>query len=200
MDSQLISIIILIVDLALGVLFCFFGNRWLKVILGIYGFAAGFLVANTVLPMFTSLGDTTLLLASLAAGVVGALLFIFLLYFGVFCIGFGAGVMLCMLIVDVLQLNILSWYVYIPALLLCCLLGALTLNNRRLFIAIFTSFIGASALAQFADQIIGGIRAQSLVLYDPQATYSAYSSVVYLVALGVLFAAGLVVQLTGRKR
>ncbi len=200
MDSQLISIVILIVDLALGVLFCFFGNRWLKVILGIYGFAAGFLVANTVLPMFTSLGGTTLLLASLAAGVVGALLFIFVLYLGVFFIGFGAGVMLSMLIVDVLQLNILSWYVYIPALLLCCLLGALTLNNRRLFIAIFTSFIGASALAQFADQIIGGIRAQSLVLYDSQATYSAYSSVVYLVALGVLFAAGLIVQLTGKKR
>ena len=197
MDSQLISILVLIADLALGVLFCFFGNRWLKVILAIYGFAAGFLLANTLLPMFTSFGDTTLLLASLASGVVGALLFIFLLYLGVFCIGFGGGLLLCMLIVEVLKLNILSWYVYIPALILCCLLGALTLNHRRLFIAIFTSFIGASALAQFADQIIGGIKAQALVLYDPQATYSAYSSTVYLVALGVLFIAGLLVQLSG---
>lgn len=199
MDSQLISIIVLIVDLALGVLFCFFGNRWLKVILAIYGFAAGFLLANTLLPMFTPFGDTALLLASLAAGIVGALLFIFLMYFGVFFIGFGGGLLLCMLIVEVLKLNILSWFVYIPALIVCCLLGALTLNHRRLFIAVFTSFIGASALAQFADQIIGGIRAQALVLYDPQATTSAYSSTVYLVALGVLFVAGLIVQLSGKN-
>lgn len=199
-NNQLISIIVLIVDLGLGVLFCFFGNRWLKVILAIYGFAAGFLLANTLLPMLTSFGDTTLLLASLGAGIVGALVFVFLLYVGVFCIGFGGGLLLCLLLVNVLALNLLSWYVYIPALVICCLMGALTLNNRRIFIAIFTSFIGASALAQFADQIIGGIKAQSLVLYDTQATYSAYSSTVYLVALAVLFVAGLIAQLSGKKR
>ncbi len=200
MDSQLIFILVLIIDLALGVVFCFFGNRWLKVILAIYGFAAGFLLANTLLPIFMSLGGTTLLLASLGAGVVGALLFVFLLYFGVFCIGFGGGLLLCLLLIDVLALNILSWYVYLPALVICCLLGALTLNYKRIFIAIFTSFIGASALAQFVDSIVGGIRTQSLVLYDPQATYSAYSSTVYLVALGVLFIGGLIVQLSGKKR
>lgn len=198
--NQVISIIILIVDFGLGVLFCFFGNRSLKVILAIYGFVVGFLLANTLLPMFTTLGDTTLLLASLAAGAVGALLFVFLLYLGVFCIGFGGGLLVCLLLVNVLSLNILNWYVYIPVLIICCLLGSLTLNHRRIFIAIFTAFIGASALAQFVDQIVGGINAQSLVLYDPQATYSAYSSTVYLAALGVLFVAGLIVQMTGKKR
>jgi hypothetical protein len=200
MDNQLISILILVIDLVLGVLFCFFGNRWLKVILAIYGFSAGFLLANTLLPILTSFGGTTLLLASLGAGVVGALLFVFLLYFGVFCIGFGGGLLLCLLLVDVLALNILSWYVYIPALVICCLLGALTLNHKRIFIGIFTAFIGASALAQFVDQIVNGIRTHSLMLYDPQATYSAYSSTVYLVALGVLFVAGMIVQLSGKKR
>ncbi len=200
MDGQLISILVLIIDLALGVVFCFFGNRWLKVILAIYGFAAGFLLANTLLPILMSLGDTTLLLASLGAGIVVALLFMFLLYFGVFCIGFGGGLLLCLLLINVLEINILSWYVYLPALVICCLLGALTLNHKRIFIAIFTSFIGASALAQFVDSIVGGIRTQSLVLYDPQATYSAYSSTVYLAALGVLFVGGLVVQLSSKKR
>jgi len=200
MDNQLITILLLIINLGIGVVFCFFGNRWLKVILAIYGFAAGFLLANTLLPIFLSLGDTTLLLVSLGAGAAGALLFVFLLYFGVFCIGFGGGVLLCLLVVSVLALNMLSWYVYIPALVLCCLLGSLTLNNKRIFIAIFTAFIGASALAQFADQIAGGFRAQSLVLYDPQTTYSAYSSTVYLAALGVLFVGGLIVQLSGKKR
>lgn len=200
MDDQLISILLLVIDLGLGIVFCFFGNRWLKVILALYGFAAGFLLGNTLLPMFSSLSGTSLLLASLGAGAVGALLFVFVLYFGIFCIGFGGGLLLCLLLVDVLALNILSWYVYIPALIICCLLGALTLNHKRMFIAIFTAFIGASALAQFVDQIVGGIKTQSLVLYDPQATYSAYSSTVYLVALGVLFAGGLIVQLTGKKR
>ncbi len=200
MDEQLILILLLIIDLGLGVVFCFFGNRWLKVILAIYGFAAGFLLANTIFPIFTSFSGTTLLLASLCAGAAGALIFVFLLYFGIFCIGFGGGLLLCMLLTDVLALNVLSWYVYIPALVICCLLGALTLNHKRIFIAVFTAFIGASALAQFVDQIVGGIRTQSLVLYDSQATYSAYSSTVYLVALGVLFVGGLIVQLTGKKR
>ena len=195
MDTQLIAILVLIIDLALGVVFCFFGNRWLKVILAIYGFAAGFILANTLLPMLTSFGDTAMLLASLGVGVVGALLFVFLMYLGVFFIGFGGGLMLCVLLADVLSLNLLDWVVFVPALIICCVLGALTLNQRRIFIAIFTSFIGASALAQFVDQIVNGIGTQSLVLYDQQATYSAFSSTVYLIALVVLFFGGLIVQL-----
>ena len=193
---SLLSIVILIVNLLVGVVFCFFGNRWLKVVLALFGFASGFLLGNALLPVFTPLADATLVIASLVMGAAGALLFVFLMYVGIFAIGFGGGLVLSLLAAQFLKLNMLEWYVFIPMLLLCCGLGALTLNNRRIFIAVFTSFRGASMLAQFVDQIIGGADSEALLYYSEQATYSAYSSSVYLIALGVLFFAGIIIQLT----
>ncbi len=136
---DILAVIILIVNLLLGIVFCFFGNRWLKIVLGVYGFAAGFLLGNTLLPIVTSFGDTAVLLASLGLGVVGALLFVFVLYLGIFFIGFGGGLLLCLLAAEFFRLNILEWYVFIPMLLICAGLGALTLNNRRIFISVFTA-------------------------------------------------------------
>ncbi len=201
MDMQALSIILLIVNLAIGVVFCFFGNRWLKVILGVYGFVVGFVIGNTVLPLVTSMGETGVLLASLGVGALGAVIFILLLYVGIFFIGFGGGLLLCMLLVQVLGLNLLEWYVYIPVLLISSALGVLTLNQRRIFVAVFTAYIGASALAQFVDQVVNGVKMQSFVLYDAQTTYTAYTSTVYLIALAGFFLAGLIIQLmvTGRK-
>lgn len=195
MDMQALSIILLIINLAVGVVFCFFGNRWLKVILGVYGFVVGFIVGNTVLPLVTSMGDTAVLLASLGVGALGALLFILLLYVGIFFIGFGGGMLLCLLLVQVLGLNLLDWYVYIPVLIISSVLGSLTLNHRRIFVSVFTAYIGASALAQFVDQLVNGVKMQSFVLYDTQTTYNAYTSTVYLIALAGFFVAGLIIQL-----
>ena len=202
MDMQALSIILLIVNLAIGVVFCFFGNRWLKLILGAYGFVVGFVIGNTVLPLVASMSDTAVLLASLGVGALGALIFILLLYVGIFFIGFGGGMLLCTLLVQVLGLNLLDWYVYIPVLIISCVLGALTLNQRRIFVSIFTAYIGASALAQFVDQIVNGVKMQSFVLYDTQTTYQAYTSTVYLIALAGFFLAGLIIQLmvTGSKK
>jgi|GEM_PF-1824414 len=203
MDMQALSIILLIVNLVIGVVFCFFGNRWLKVILGVYGFAVGFAVANAVLPIAaSSLSETVTVLISVGAGALGALLFILLMYVGIFFIGFGGGLLLCLLLAQVLKLNILDWYVYIPTLIIGSVLGSLTLNNRRIFISVFTAYIGASALAQVVDQIVSGVNLQSFVLYDAQAAYTAYTSTVYLIALAGFFLAGLIVQLmvTGNKK
>jgi hypothetical protein len=202
MDMQTLAIIILVVNLAVGVVFCFFGNRWLKVILGIFGFSVGFVLANTVLPLISSMSDTALLLVSVGAGAVGALLFILFLYVGIFFIGFGGGMLLCLLLVQALELNLLDWYVYIPVLIICSVLGSLTLNQRRIFVSVFTAYIGASALAQFVDQLVNGVRQQSFVLYDTKAAYSAYTSTVYLIALAGFFLAGLIIQLvvTGKKK
>lgn len=198
MEIEALPIILLILNLALGIAFCFFGNRWLKFILGVYGFVVGFMAGSTVLPMVTMMSETTLLLASLAAGVLGAVLFILLLYIGIFFIGFGGGVLLSLLLAQVLKLSILEWYVYIPMLVIGSLLGALTLYNRRIFVSIFTSYIGASALAQFVDQMVNGIDLKSAVVFDH---FASYTSTVYLIALGSFFLVGLIVQLwvTGRK-
>ena len=191
MDSQILAIIMLIVYLAIGIIFCFFGNRWIKVIIAVYGFVLGFLLASSILPAVTSLGDIAVLLISLGVGVVGAVLFVLFFYAGIFFVGFGGGVLLCLLIIEVFSLNIFEWYVYIPVLIAGCILGAITLNKRRIFVSIFTAFIGASALAQFVYHLTSNLQLSNLAAYyDQQTMFSTYTDMIYLISLVVLFVAG----------
>ena len=201
MEPQTLGILLLAAHLIIGIILCFFGNKWLKGIVAVYGFAIGFMLAHTLLPVVTQLGDTPMLLISIGMGIVGALVFVLLIYVGIFFIGFGAGVTLCLLIIRACGLNMLDWYVYIPAMVIASVFGSLTLNWRRIFIAIFTAFIGASALAQFVYHIWSGLQPSTLVsYYSEEAAYEAYTSAVYLIALGVLFVGGLVVQLAITKK
>jgi len=197
MDSQIVAIIALAIYILVGVVFCFFGNKWLKVVLAIYGFIAGFLLAYTLLPMFTSLDSAYMILISLGAGVVGALLFVLLMYAGIFFIGFGAGVVLSLLIIDAFNLNLYLWYVYIPVIIIGCILGSITLNNRRIFVSIFSSYIGASMLAVALYAIVNGINSDNLMLTSRfQDAAGLYTSWLYIITLAVSFVAGLVIQLT----
>jgi hypothetical protein len=197
------EILALCVCLAAGVVFCFFGNRWLKVILAVYGFIVGFGVAHTILSNITALAGAELILCSVGAGIVMALLFVFLLYLGIFLIGFGGGLFLSLLIIDMLRLNVWDWYVYIAVLVIGCILGTLTLNMRRIFVSIFTSFIGASLIALGIYRITTGESAPILtMLRDQHVLHIAYTSTVYLISMAALFFIGLIIQLTvtSRKR
>ncbi|MEL7604346.1 MAG: DUF4203 domain-containing protein, partial [Bacillota bacterium] len=193
-----LAILVLIGYALVGVALCFFGSRWAKVIVAIYGFAGGFLLAQALLPLIlTSLSSTLILFISLGAGVIVALLFVLLFYVGIFFVGFGAGVALSLLIIQLFSLNPYAWYVYVPALIVCCILGSLTLNNRRIFLSIFTAYIGASMLAVVIDQLFhlaDGVTMPALSLNDP-TMLTQQTSTVYLIALAVLFVAGLVIQL-----
>jgi len=202
---DILAILELIAYALIGAVLCFFGSRWAKIIVAIYGFAGGFLLAYALLPlMFTALGSTLILFISLGVGLIVALLFVLLFYVGIFFVGFGAGVALCLLVIRLFSLNPIAWYVYIPALIICCILGSLTLNNRRIFLSIFTAYIGASALAIVIDQLFNlkdGITMPAISMSDP-SMFTQQTSLVYLISLGVLFVAGLVIQLavTSKKQ
>ena len=206
-----LAILVLIGYTLVGVVLCFFGSRWAKVIVAIYGFAAGFVLAYALLPLLlTSLSSTLILFISLGVGVIIALLFVLLFYVGIFFVGFGSGIALSLLIISVLNslfslsLSLYAWYVYIPVLIVGCILGSLTLNHRRIFLSIFTAYIGASALAVVVDQLFHldeGIIMPALALGDP-SMLARQTSTPYLIALAILFVAGLVIQLavTSKKQ
>lgn len=201
MDNEILEILALCVCVAAGFVFCFFGNRWLKVILAIYGFIAGFIAAHSILSVFTSLTDIELLLCSAGAGIAGALLFVLLLYLGIFLIGFGGGALLSLLIVDVLGLELLDWPVYISVLVAGMIMGALTLNLRRIFVSVFTSFIGSSLLAAGVYKAVNWNAFNLLDFFkDRQTMHVVYTSAVYLAALAALFFIGVVVQLAITSR
>ena len=80
-----------IVLLAGGLLACFAGYRLFKVVLGVYGFIIGALIASSAVGAEQTAWT---LLAALAGGVLGALALIFAYFVGVALVGAGAGAIL----------------------------------------------------------------------------------------------------------
>lgn len=73
-----------------GVLACFAGYRLFRIVLGIYGFILGALIATTASGAATT---TTLLVAALVGGLVGALILNLAYFLGVVLVGAALGAM-----------------------------------------------------------------------------------------------------------
>jgi hypothetical protein len=71
-----------------GALSCFAGYRLFKIVLGIYGFIFGALLASSAMGVSNTTG---MLLAALAGGIVGALLLMFAYFIGIALVGAGLG-------------------------------------------------------------------------------------------------------------
>jgi len=146
-----------------GLLSCFAGYRVFRVVLGIYGFILGALIASSAMGT-----DHTMwmLLAALGGGIVGALLLIAAYFVGVALIGAGIGALAAHVV----------WAAFgrepglIPVIILSVLgaLGALAL--QRYVIIVATAFGGAQTA------IVGGA-----ALMGSRAAAEAASRSVYRV-------------------
>jgi hypothetical protein len=74
-----------------GVLACFAGYRLFRLVLGIYGFILGAMIASSVVGVGNTLG---MVAAALAGGVVGAVVLVLAWFVGVSLVGAGIGVLL----------------------------------------------------------------------------------------------------------
>ena len=84
---------------AAGVLICFWGYRILKLTLGITGFIAGAAGAWTAAVSLIPNHDGIALACAVVAGIVGAILCVWLFYLGVFLVGVSAGVVVASAVV-----------------------------------------------------------------------------------------------------
>ena len=71
-----------------GALSCFAGYRLFKLTLGIYGFIFGAMLASSTMGASNTTG---MILAALAGGIVGALVFVFAYFIGIALVGAGLG-------------------------------------------------------------------------------------------------------------
>jgi hypothetical protein len=185
--------------LAGGLLSCFAGYRVFRIVLGIYGFILGALLASSAMGT-----DQTfwMVVAALLGGLIGALILIAAYFVGVALIGAGIGALAANLI--------WAWFNREPGLLVVILLsiagalGALALQRYVIigataFGGAQTALVGGAALIGNRDAAQSAARAvYSFYPLDPMpGTY--WDTAAWLV-LGV---AGLIVQLTvtakGRK-
>ena len=92
MSLQLPAAIVLVLG---GALACFAGYRLFRIVLGVYGFVLGALVATTL----AGAGSTsTLILWAIGGGLIGALVLNLAYFFGVVLVGAAIGAMVVMLI------------------------------------------------------------------------------------------------------
>src|SRR6478609_6288836 len=71
-----------------GALSCFAGYRLFKIVLGIYGFVLGAMLASSAMGVTNTTG---MIVASLVGGVCGALLLMFAYFIGIALVGAGLG-------------------------------------------------------------------------------------------------------------
>jgi hypothetical protein len=182
-----------------GAVACFAGYRLFRVVLGIYGFILGAMLASSTIGAQHTTG---MIVAALVGGVVGALILMFAYFIGIALVGAGLGALL----------GHLAWgyagrgdppALVVIALSIAGALGAMLL--QRYVIVVATAFGGAwtmivGALAAIADR--GAIRAAAAgdvwILYPLNpAPGQRWVTVVWIV-LG-LFGTGVQLGITGRK-
>lgn len=174
-----------------GLLACFAGYRIFRVVLAIYGFILGALLATSIVGTEHTMW---MLGAALGGGIVGALILIWAYFIGVALIGAGLGAM---------SVN-LVWAAtggdpHIAVVITVAILGALAaLALQRYVIVVATAFAGAQTVVVGAVALMGNPVAADVAA---RTVYSVYpldpmpATLMDSVAALVLGLTGIVVQL-----
>ncbi len=183
-----------------GALACFAGYRLFRVVLGIYGFLLGAMIASSIAGTASTAGMVG---SALAGGLAGAVILVLAWFVGVALVGAGLGALLAHLVWSQL-------YAGDPpaaAVIAVSVAGALTsMILQRYVIIVGTAFGGAwtvvvGAVALLASQAVESAAAESAVwvLYPLSPAPGQRWVPVAWVAVGIL---GTAVQMrvTGKKR
>jgi len=192
-----VSFILALLSLIFGVLNCFFGYRIFKILLGIWGFMLGALIAGFVAyilnaPLFL------VILAALLGGIIGAVLMVAFYLVGVLVIGAVLGALLGY----VLGITLGGTY---PAILvvLAVIGGVLAVIFQKLMIILATSFSGSWGIVAGIFSFFGWPLNPIDVFRDPWIIRNApvryYIMLLCWVVLGLV---GILVQykVTARKK
>lgn len=182
-----------------GLLACFAGYRIFRVVLGIYGFILGALLATSVVGTEQAMWT---ILAAIGGGLAGALILIAAYFVGVALIGAGLGAMTANLIWAGI-----GGEPHVAVVIVLAIAGALAaLALQRYVIIVATAFGGAQTVVVGAAALMGNRQAADAAA---RAVYSVYplnpmpGTPVDLVAALVLGVLGVLVQLfvtaKGRK-
>jgi hypothetical protein len=182
-----------------GVLSCFAGYRLFRIVLGIYGFIFGAMIASSVV----SAGNTTwMLIAAVVGGVVGSAVLAFAWFIGVALVGAGIGVLAAHLVWS----QVGTGDPPAVAIIVASIAGAVgAMFVQRYVIVIGTAFAGAWTILIAATNMVrtpglthGSSATEVWILY-PTSTLPGRWVPVAWIALGLV---GTAVQLStgGRRR
>ena len=183
-----------------GAISCFAGYRLFRIVLGIYGFILGAMLASS---MMGTGSHVAMLVGAVVGGLVGSLVLVMAYFVGIALVGAGLGALLGQVAWSWFAVGDPSWVVII-VVSLAGAVGAMLL--QRYVIIVSTAFAGAWTMIVGAVNILairgitrGASATEVWILYPttmPDARWAPYA----WVALGL---AGLTVQLaitSGKKK
>jgi hypothetical protein len=179
-----------------GALACFAGHRLFRIVLGVYGFVFGAMLASSVMGITNAVG---MVAAAALGGVVGAIVLVFAWFVGVAIVGAGLGALIAHLAWNQMKTSDpQAWVVIVVAVIG----AAVAMTFQRMVIVIGTAFAGAWTVLVGVVNVMA-IRAGAApgseavwILYPLTAANGRLWVPVAWVALGL---AGAVVQLGGKK-
>ncbi|MEA4853426.1 MAG: DUF4203 domain-containing protein [Christensenella sp.] len=155
---MVLPILVLLVMLALAILYCFWGYKYLKISMFLIAFFAGVYYSYNWLGSSVPTLGNWLWLISIAIG----LLLAFLAFFFVKLAVFAAGGIIGLLIFDIVKRVQPAWFssleplpLFLIGLTFFILVGLLTFASRKHFVILFSSVFGAYALVRTAGIVIG---------------------------------------------
>jgi hypothetical protein len=184
-----------------GAVSCFAGYRLFKVVLGIYGFILGAMVASSTMGATNTTG---MIVAALVGGVVGALILVFAYFIGIALVGAGLGALVAHVGWSSLGKGGDPPALAIVVLAVAGSIGAMFL--QRYVIVVATAFGGAwtmivGGLAIASERTVAAKAASATnvwILYPTSAPGQAWVPFAW-VALGLIGAA-VQLRITGRKK
>jgi hypothetical protein len=186
-----------------GALACFAGYRLFRIVLGIYGFFLGAMLASSIVGVTNTPG---MVIAALLGGVAGAIVLVFAYFVGIAILGAGLGALLAHVVWQPLAAGDPHWAAVVVASIAGAI-GAMLL--QRYVIVVSTAFAGGWTMIVAGMSIAGEVAQRSAAKPAPASEvwilypFSPAADQPWLLAVWVaLGIAGVAVQLavTGKKR
>jgi len=211
----ILSLILVLVILGIGILYCFWGYKYLKAVILIYVFIGGFLFMYSLLGEIAPDLGNGIWLISAAVGIVLALIAFFFIKFCIFVAGGIAGILIFNIIRSVSPESFADMqpaYIFLIGLIFFIVMGAITLLAQKHLVILFSAFIGAYSLVSMAGIFIGLIiapdvlrsvkLANAITQLEPTSIFANAPSWVMFLPIVVFAIAGIISQykFTSRKR
>jgi hypothetical protein len=187
-NSAAASLFITVLVVAVGFLNCFWGYRLLKLTLGIFGFLIGVTAGWNMGVSFAPGNSVVVGLLAIVAGLIGAVLCVWLFFLGIFLLGASAGATVALAFFGASGSPPQSIIILVVAVVF----GVVALLVQKVMIIISTAFSGSYLITSSVCAVLVG--AQNPLLSGQVPFHFPGGNGLALVAWLVLGIAGMVVQ------
>ena len=180
-----------------GLVICFFGQRLVKLTLGLVGFVAGAVAGWAAAGALAPNNNTAMLLSIIVGGIIVAVLCFWLFHVGIFIVGAGAGAVATAAVSRALGQPVQPLTILIVAVAV----GVVALLLQKFMLVLCTAFVGSYLITAAVVHYLNGLEQVHPLWFDKLALKSADHLAYVALGLWVVFGIlGMRFQYGGKKK